>query len=417
MNKTIVRNVLSLAGIQGMNYILPLITLPYLVRTLGPEGYGVLGYMLAVMQYGCLITDYGFNLSATRQIAINQNNKKRVSEIFWGVISAKLILSLISFLLILGFVLLEKNISSHMDVLFASFGLVLGNVLFPTWLFQGKERMGWIAIANIAARFTAVPLIFVFVHSSDDTWVAALITGSTSVLAGIIGICFVFRNKWIDFRLPSLSIITFQFKEGWHIFVSSAAISMYTTTTTVILGMLAGPVAVGFYVAADKLRLAVQGLIMPIAQALYPRINALMQKDDQAAFSLIRKLLIIQGSGTFLLSIILFIGASFFINLLYGEQFQASVGVLHWLAWLPAIIGVSNVYGYQTLLVMGMKKIFSRIVLIGGTLSLITIYPLVMMYNITGAAISVIIAELAVNFLMLYVIIKNKYPIFIKPRG
>lgn len=414
MNITLVKNILSLAGIQGMNYLLPLITLPYLVRTLGPEGYGVLGYMLAIMQYGCLITDYGFNLSATRQIAIIQNDKNRISEVFWGVISAKLILAIVSLLFILCFVLFERNISSHLDVLFASFGLVLGNVLFPTWLFQGKERMGWIAISNIAARFTAVPLIFVFVHSPQDTWIAALITGGTSILAGIIGMYFVFKNKWVDFCKPPISTIIYQFREGWHIFVSSAAISMYTTTTTVILGILAGPVAVGYYVAADKLRLAVQGLIMPIAQALYPRINALMHKDQKQAFALIRKLLVIQGGGTMLLSIALFSFSGLAINLLYGERYLPSVEVLHWLAWLPAIIGISNVYGYQTLLVLGMKKVFSRIVLIGGSLSLLTIYPLIRLYNIEGAAISVIIAELAVNFMMLYVIIKNRYPIFYK---
>lgn len=397
-----------------MNYIIPLITLPYLVRTLGPVGYGSLGFSLAIIQYFCLLTDYGFNLSVTRQIAVIKDNKNKVSELFWNILSCKLILAILSLIILCFATVLSKQLQNILPVVVSAYGMVLGNVLFPSWLFQGKESMGWIAIANIAARLSAVPLIFIFVNSSTDVWVAAFITGITSIIAGIIGLWFIYRQEWICWCGPNWNRICLEFRKGWHIFLSTAAISLYTTSTTVILGFIAGPVAVGFYVAADKLRLAVQGLIGPVSQALYPRINATMAKDKEKAFSIIRKLLKWQVSFTFLLSIGLFFGASSVIDIVYGENYYPSVSVLYWLAWLPVIIGLSNVFGVQTLLVLGLNSLFSRILICAGIVNLLLLVPLAIFLAEEGAAISVFVTEILVTFLMFLVILNKKIPLFSK---
>lgn len=397
-----------------MNYIIPLITLPYLVRTLGPVGYGSLGFSLAIIQYFCLLTDYGFNLSVTRQIAVMRDDKHKVSELFWNIISCKLFLSLVSLVILSLITLISSQLRELLPILFAAYGIVLGNVLFPIWLFQGKENMGWIAMANIIARLSAIPLIFIFVNNSSDSWVAAFISGITSVLAGLIGLWFIYCQRWISWNRPSWMRMSQEFSKGWHIFLSSTAISLYTTSTTVILGFIAGPVAVGFYVAADKLRQAVQGLIGPVSQALYPRINATMAKDKEAAFSIIRKLLKWQVSCTFLLSISLFFGSSFVVEFVYGENYYPSVSVLYWLAWLPVIIGLSNIFGVQTLLVLGLNSLFSRILICAGVINLLLLVPLAMLLAEDGAAISVFITEILVTFLMFLVILNKKIPLFNK---
>lgn len=92
MDRKILKNIISLIGIQGVNYIIPLITLPYLVRILQPAGYGSLGFSLAIIQYFTILTDYGFNLSVTQKIAINRDDKTFISKTFWSVISCKLLL-------------------------------------------------------------------------------------------------------------------------------------------------------------------------------------------------------------------------------------------------------------------------------------------------------------------------------------
>ena len=414
MDKSVIKNIAALVGVQGANYIIPLITLPYLVKVLGPIGYGGLNFSLAFIQYFSLLADYGFNLSITKQISVMQNNKEKISELFWTAMLCKLGLAMLGFVILILFIYSFSKIAEYSTILICSYTVVIGNILFPVWLFQGMEKMGTIAIANITAKLMAVPLIFAFVNASSDAWLAGLITGITTVGAGIIALIAIRKFNWINWQKPTWQGVKRELGHGWHIFLSTAAISLYTVTITVILGIIAGPVAVGYYTAADKIRQAVQGVIAPVSQAIYPRINALMAKDKLMAFSTIRKLLLIQGCGTFVLSLLLFIFSEPIILLAYDSTYTNSIIVLKWLAWLPFVVGLSNVLGIQTLLVLGLNKVFSRILIVSGMLSLLLIFPLGSIFFQDGAAIVTFITELAVTCLMLLIIIKRKIPIFRK---
>lgn len=412
MNKTVIKNIVVLVGVQGANYIIPLITLPYLVRVLGPVGYGGLNFSLALIQYFTLLADYGFNLSVTKQISVIRGNKEKISELFWIAMFCKLVLAILGFAVLVLIILVFPKIREYSTILVCAYTIVVGNILFPIWLFQGMEKMGMIAIANISAKLMAVPLIFVFIESSSDAWLAGLITGITTIVAGIIGLIAVRRFNWINWHKPTLAGVKRELELGWHVFLSTAAISLYTVSITVTLGIISGPVAVGYYTAADKIRQAVQGIIAPVSQAVYPRINALMVKDKVIAFATIRKLLLIQGGGTFVLSLLLFLYSEPIILLAYDSTYISSVTVLKWLAWLPFVIGLSNVFGIQTLLVLGLNKLFSRILIVSGIFSLLLIFPLGSLWAQDGAAIATFITELTATFLMLLIIIKRKIPIF-----
>ncbi|WP_309266420.1 flippase [Aeromonas salmonicida] len=412
MDKTLFKNIASLFGIQGMSYLIPLITLPYLVQVLDPVGYGSLGFALAIVQYCCMLTDYGFNLSATQQIAVHRDEKHKVSKLFWSVLCCKVGMAMLSVLAVSIAVYFVPKLNDLSLIIYSGLLMVLGNVLFPTWLFQGKEKMGWIAISNITARLLAIPLIFIFVNKPEHAYIAALISSLTIILASCIGLYFVWRQKWVVWYQPTLADLSEMLRDGWHVFISSAAISLYTTSTTVILGFISGPMAVGYFVAADKLRQAVLGLITPFFQALYPRVNATMAKSRLEGFLLIRKILKWQSIFTFALSLVMFITAPLMISLAYGEQYDAAVPVLLLMAWLPFVIGLSNVFGMQTLLVLGYKETFSKILMMAGLIHVVLNLPLTYYNAEVGAAISVLLTEIIVTTMMLVVIAKKEIPLF-----
>ena len=102
--KRLMSNFFSLSVLQGANYILPLITLPYLVRVLGIDNFGILAMATAVIMYLGILVDYGFNTTGTRAISINRNDIKKVEEIYNTIMFIKVFLLLVAFL-VLSFVL------------------------------------------------------------------------------------------------------------------------------------------------------------------------------------------------------------------------------------------------------------------------------------------------------------------------
>jgi len=280
--------------------------------------------------------------------------------------------------------------------------MVIGSFLFPIWLFQGLEKMGWIAIANIGSRLITIPFIFIFVTKPEDVWIAALVTSLTSILAGIVSFFYIIKYKWIKIVKITKKDIFHQFKSGFHIFLSSGAVSLYTTSIPVFLGFVSGPIAVGYYVAADKLRLAVQGVISPVSQAVYPRIVDILSRDKSKALFFIKKLFKIQAGFTLILSVIVMTSSGVMIHALYGAHYEQSIIILCILSPTIFLVGVSNVLGTQVMLTFNHKAAYSKIVIIAAFLNMLIIFPLVYILSDKGAAISVLATELFVVIAMYY---------------
>ncbi len=146
------RNIVSLYVLQFGNYVLPLITVPYLVRVLGPEKFGLVAFGQGLMAYFSLVVNYGFDWSATRKIAVQQDDPESVNRTAANVWGAKALLCSACALILLALVLSVPRLSEISLLMLILYGSVIGNVLFPVWLFQGMERMTAISITNLAVR-------------------------------------------------------------------------------------------------------------------------------------------------------------------------------------------------------------------------------------------------------------------------
>ena len=399
-NKRLIENIGSLTVLQGANYILPLIILPYLVRVLGPEKFGLIAFAQAFTQYFVILTDYGFNLSATRQIAIHRDDSDEVSKIFSSVMTIKFGLMLVSFLVMSAIVLAVPKFHAEWLVYFVTFLSVLGNVLFPVWFYQGMEKMRYIAMLNIAAKLMGLIALFIFVQHKSDYLIAIGIQSSTNVVAGLLGLMSFRRVSPIRYAVPSRDVVVLAFKEGWHVFISTAAISVYATSNTFILGLITNNTIVGYYSAADKLTKAVQSIFSPVHQALYPHISNLVAQSREVAMDFIRRSLRWLGAIALVVSMLLFAFAGPLVMLLLGAQYTASVVLVRWMAFLPFIIMFGNVFGMQTMLPFGMNKLFSRIIVLAALADLVYVMPLTYVYGAEGAAIAMLLTEMIVALTM-----------------
>jgi PST family polysaccharide transporter len=398
--KRLIENFLSLSILQGVNYILPLITLPYLVRVLGPEKFGLITFAQAFIQYFNILTDYGFNLSATREIAIHRDDKEKISEIFSSVLIIKLALLTLSFIIMTAIVFSFEKFKKDWVIYYLTFGIVVGQALFPVWFFQGMEKMKYITFLNIIAKLFFTISIFIFVHEIPDYVYVPLLNSLGFLFAGILALWIIFRDFKIKPKIVYWNSIKQQLKEGWYIFISTVAISLYTTFNTFILGLLTNSVIVGYYSAAEKIIKALQGLLTPISQTVYPHINKLVKESKEKGLKFIQKLTFLTGGFSFLLSLSIFIFADLIVKLLLGSKYVESISVLRVLAFLPFIIALSNIFGIQTMLTFNYKRAFSNILISASVINAFLTFVLVPRYQHIGVSFAVLTSELFVTISM-----------------
>lgn len=398
--KKILENMVSLTGLQFASYILPLITLPYLTLVLGPDRFGLTQYAISLITYFQYFTDYGFNLSATRELAIVRNDKEKVSEIFNSVMFIKILLTTISFIILLAIVTLIPKFSADADIYLLTFGMVIGYVLFPTWLFQGMEYMKYTSILNIIGKVIFTVLIFVFIHQSSDYLLVPVINSFGFIVVGVLGIYISLTRFDIKVKIPPVESIKYHLKEGWHVFVSTIAINMYTTTNTFLLGLLTNNTLVGYYSIAEKIILAVNGLINPISQALYPFISRSVHDDKKTSIQFIRKITKIMAIVGVILSLGLFVFSEPIILILFGRAYHNSIAVLRILSIVPLAVSLSTIFGIQTMLTFNYKKAFTTIVMLGGILDIILGIILIILMKEIGIAISFAVTEIFITIAM-----------------
>lgn len=405
--KKLIENFFSLSVLQGANYILPLVTVPYLVRVLGPEKFGLIAFAQAFAQYFRFLTDYGFNFSATKEISINRENKHKIREIFSAVVSAKILLFLISLLIFSLIVLLVGRFRQDLMIYFVSLLGVFGSVLFFQWFFQGVEQMKYITILNIIAKLAFVVCIFVFVRQESDYILAALFHSLGFVLAGLISVYVVWSHFKMRYIIPSIDSVVREVKNGYYIFISQIANSLYTTSNVFILGLLTNNLIVGYYSAGEKLIKAVQALFNPVSQAIFPHVSFLAMTSKEFALRFVRKVTILSGVVTFGLSVIIFIFAPQIVQLVLGDQYLPSIIVVRILSFLPFICSLGNIFGTQIMINFGMSRTFARVITIAGILNVVLAFILVPYLKHVGIAIAVLITESLISLAM-FVILEIK---------
>lgn len=399
--KRILENMISLTGLQFASYILPLITLPYLTLVLGPEKFGLTQYAISLITYFQFFTDYGFNLSATRELAICRDDNQKISQIFSSVMFIKMCLCILSFIILLLIVMFIPKFSEDSYVYILTFGMVIGYMLFPTWLFQGLEYMRYTSILNIIGKIVFTVLIFIFIHDTTDYMLVPLINSLGYILVGILGIYIALTKFNIKITIPSIRDIKYHLREGWYVFISTIAINMYTTTNTFLLGLLTNNTLVGYYSIAEKIILAVNGLLNPISQALYPFISRTVKTDDKTrSIEFIRKITKIMTLVGIVLSAGLFIFAKPIILLLFGQSYANSVIILQIISIVPFAVSLSTVFGVETMLTFNYKKAFTSIVMIGGIIDIVLGIILITLMKEIGIAISFATTEIFITIAM-----------------
>ncbi len=415
-NKRLLLNFFSLSVLQGANYILPLLTLPYLVRVLGVEYFGLLAFATAMITYFNIIIDYGFNLTATREISIHREDKEKVVEIFSSVMIIKFLLMIVSFILMTILVFSFDKFSQHWEIYFLTFGTVLGQFLFPVWFFQGMERMKYITYLNVLAKSIFTLSIFVCVQDKSDFYMVPILTSLGFIISGIWAIVIIRKKFNVKFKLQQIKILKYYFTESSKVFTGMLSYSMIATSTIFMLGLLTTNTTVGYFSAIEKLIRGIASLVNPISQTLYPYLSKVYIDNQKKAFYFSLKITITYVVFSIFVWSIIFFNAETFLVLLYGKEFirEETLYIFHILSFFPLVYGVVHIFCTQTLLISKEYKIYQSILFVSLLLNIVIGYFLINEYSEIGVAYLMIIIESIIMLASLNFIYKIKKGILLR---
>jgi len=334
---------------------LPLITYPYLIRVLGEETYGLVIFAQAVVGYLLILVQFGFNISATKEISIYRNNKKKLSEIVSSVLLIKSGLFILSAAILSLLILIIPKLHDYKTLFFLTLWLCLYDIIFPIWYFQGIEKMKYITYITLISRLTFLVLIFVLIHGPSDYLFIPVINGIGSLLAGVTSLFIIYRIYHVKLIIPPFSKLKHYFADSVSIFISNISVHLYLATNKILAGIFLGLSDVAYYDLAEKLLNLLKLPVTIVSQVLFPQMslsydkNLLKKSIRLVFFTTLIGIIVFQFAGDNL--IILFAGAPMVP--------AANVTRILILSLIPLII--SNGLGIQTLLSHGYNNIYTYI--------------------------------------------------------
>ncbi len=391
--KSLLENFLSLSILRILNYILPLITIPYLVRTLGSANFGIVVFAQAFAEYFVLSTDFGFKLSAPREISIYREQKEKISEIFSSVFIIKILLLLFSFVLFLFIVLLFNRFNQHQIIYFYSFLAVLASVIFTEWFFQGLEKMKSVTIITIISKAIFTLGIFIFITKKSHFLYVPLFQAGGLMLSGILSFVVVVKKFAVRLYFPKFSTLLFYLKDSSHFFLSRVSVSLYTTSNTFILGLFVNNTILGYFGAANKIYTAIKNMYQPVRLALYPYIA------KEKNIKLFKKIFYYLTSLNCLMVLISFILTPLIITILFGKKMLPSTDMFRLFLIVILFEAPAILMGYPFLAALGYKKQTNSSVIYASLFNLLGIIFLILIIKVNPY--SIVILLIFTNILVL----------------
>lgn len=384
----------ALAALQALQYLVPLLTIPFLMRTLGLERWGEVAQLMALGQLALIVLDYGLHLSATQAAAQQTDNPNALAGLFGAVTAAKLMVGTAALpALLLGSVWLLPVSANDPLLLWA---LVAAGVQAhdPLWYFVGTSQAGRITALTIVLRLAAVVVMFVSIRGPEDAWIY-FATQAAAWLTVFGGAFWIVRRQT---GLTARHCTGFRkiLSDGRSIFQLYLGSSSFDYLVPLVLGAVANPVAVGLFVASEKVARAAASLLSAFRTALFPQMSRLMALSQQDAARLFQWSILRIGGLAAAGSVMLYISADLLVPMLLGNTAIAASPLLRILSPLPLLITLNSLIGVQWLIPAGRTEALRNIYLGAGGIRLLLCALLGMSLGAAGAAWATLIGELCV---------------------
>ncbi len=380
------------------NLLFPLITFPYASRILGPESIGLFNFALAIASYFTLFASLGFPVYGTREIAVAKNDSKVFNDTVNAIFSANMLAALLVTIIYVIFCITVERDNLTL-FLIVGISIMLSAISFE-WFYQGIEDFKYLTVRGIIVKSISVICLFVFVKSSDDLIIYAVLT--------VIAICgnnvlnLLRLRKYVRLRFTRKGILKHS-RGASILFLGTIAVSLYSYMNDILVGALDSMKGVAFFSTGNKVIHIVLSVISVISVSIVPKMSELigLGKTDESAA--------LQKQG---LNLILYVAIPMCIGmavlakpimlLFAGEKFLPAVEVLEILSLLIIVVPLSSFLGYQVLIPNRKEKYGNYAVISGAIVNIGFALILVPKISFLGVAVSLLLAEITITLVHLY---------------
>ena len=380
---------------------LPLVTAPYLSRTVGTDGVGLYSLAWSVSYVFCLVGMLGLNDYGVRTIAQVRDDREKLDRTFSAIWQMQVLVAGATLIAWFGYVFLiageEKTIALHLTMMSVSCLCSLD------WCLMGLDIFKPIALRNTFVKLAAAACVFLFVREKADLWIYGFVWSLATLLGNLMSAASL-RGKVKYVRVPMRESLK-HLAPCAVLFISVMAVNVYRTMDKVMVSAIAGVDENGLYENAEKIIYCLSGFISAIGTVMMPKIAHMQQQGQQER--IIRH---IDRSMELILCMVSAMAfgvaavADRFAPLFYGEDFRYSGTLMIPLAFTLIMIGFANVIRTQVVLPQKRDYIFVRSVCAGAAVNLIANACLIPGMKSMGAVAGTLLAEMtvpAVQFLIL----------------
>jgi len=272
-NKVIIENFSFLSILQVSNLLIFFLLIPFLIKVLGKEYYGIVVFAQTISIYFSIVINFGFNATGTRDVAINRHDPEEISEIVSSILILKVVIFIAMFAVVSVLIFFIPLLKAHPLVFFLSMISCLSDALFPIWYFQGIERMKYITFINVTTRITSALLLFVFVKKPPDYFLVPLFLGIGTVTGATIGLYILFKVHKVKFLLIPVQKLRDCLTNNIPLFISNVSSHIYVNANKLIVGSFLGMKEVAIYDIIDKIVNLLKVPVFMIGQTLFPYIS------------------------------------------------------------------------------------------------------------------------------------------------
>ncbi len=370
--------------------ILPLITSPYLSRTVGSEGLGNYSYSYSVAYYFFLIGMLGINNYGNRNIAAIRDDSVKLDYTFSRIYYFQLIISGLSTVLYVFYCIFLCKADPALA--FAQTFYVVSSVLNINWFFFGIEEFKVTVVRKTVIKVITSICVFVFIKSPEQILLYTLILAGAEFVGEIY--LWFYLPKYVHFRKVSLKDIFRGSKEIVILFIPIVATSIYRYMDKIMIGQLLTMRGVGQYDYAEKIIMVCLGCMTALGTVMLPKMSNLIanHKNEEVMINLTNSMQFAMMMGFAIAFGLAAVGYRFAV-LYYGTSYRECGEALTLLSVTVIPIAWANVLRTQYLIPSAKDKEYVLSVVVGAALNFVINFTLIPQLGLKGAIVGTITAE------------------------